>query len=113
MDWFDNAALRKPQRTNKNNPMPAYKRRKRLTERVADRQAGRDVDPESTSRKWARNLSTLGYALSLIGLGLLAYEAMQMAQGAILHIPTIVVYAGLFIGGRLIKKILDTARPFM
>ena len=93
--------------------MPAYKRRQRLSQRVADRKAGRDVEPDTRSRKWARTFATIGYAISLIGLGLLAYEAMIIAQGTEPSITTLAIYAGMFIGGRLIKLTLDTARPFM
>ena len=93
--------------------MPAYKRRKRLTQRVADRQAGRDLEPESSAKRWSRTISRIAYAISLVGLGLLAYEALQTAQGAKMSLPTLIAYAGLFIGGRLIKLVMDTGRPFM
>ena len=38
---------------------------------------------------------------------------MVVAQGSEMSITTLAIYAGLFIGGRLIKLVLDTARPFM
>lgn len=93
--------------------MPRYKRRQRLTERVAARQAGHKAEPEPRSRRWSRIGAQVGYAVSLVGLGLLAYEALIIAQGEPISIPTLVIYAGLFMGGRLIKLVLDTARPFL
>lgn len=93
--------------------MPRYKRRLRLTERVAQRQTGYKAEPEPRSRRWAAFAAQVGYAVSLVGLGLLAYEALMVAQGTAPSIPTLAVYAGLFIGGRLIKLVLDTAKPFL
>ena len=69
---------------------------------------GRDVEPETRGRRLSRAFGQIGYAVSLVGLGLLAYEAFLVAQGTEPSIPTLVVYAGLFIGGRLLKLVLDS-----
>ena len=84
--------------------MPAYKRRKRLTERVAERQSGKDAEPESRSRRLSRTGATFGYAISLIGLGLLAYEALMVAQGSEMSITTLAIYAGLPTANRAIRE---------
>ena len=92
--------------------MPRYRRRERLTERVAARKAGHRDPDEGPPKRWPRLLSQFGLALSFIALFLLAYEALQAVDGD-WNIERMGLYAGIFIGGRLLKSAIDTAKPYL
>ncbi len=96
--------------------MPKYQRRQRLTERVAARQ-GRPIEPdpnEKPPKRWPKLVAQLGFAISLVALFMLAYEALKMAEsGGERDIDNMAIYAALFIGGRLVKAAVDAARPYL
>jgi len=95
--------------------MPRYKRRQRLTERVAARKGTLPrTEEKKPTKRWPGILSQFGFVLTLVSLGLLAYEALQMAEsGGNRDITNMVIYVALFIAGRLIKAAVDAAKPYL
>lgn len=85
-------------------------------DRVAARQ-GRPLEPdpnEKPPKRWPKTVSQLGLAVSLVALFMLAYEALKMAEsGGERDIDKMAIYAGLFIGGRVVKAAVDAAKPYL
>ena len=71
-------------------------------------------EPARPRKRWPGIVSQSGFAVSLVALGLLAYEALLMAEsGGERPIDNMIIYAALFIAGRLVKAAVDAARPYL
>ena len=92
--------------------MALYEKRPRLRDRVEARKPGyRDPDA-GPPKRWPHLVGQIGFAVSMIALGLLAYEALRAVEGD-MNIKRMAIYAGLFIAGRLAKTAVDAARPYL
>ena len=84
-------------------------RRKPLRERVADRKRGIDAEEDNPRRKrWAQRLDLTGFAMSLIGIFLIALEVYQFTLKEPVEMEKVVIYSTIFVVGRIIKL---TAKP--
>ena len=94
-----------------NRDMPDNQPRKRLSERVADRKAGRDKPERNPKQEAIRyRFELFGNVIAMIGLLMLAWTVFQ-SQGSTTGWATdnFIMYAGIFVLGRLIKV---AAKPF-
>lgn len=86
-------------------------RRKRLSERVADRKAG-IPDEEIGQRRpaWRGHLGLVGTVMSIGSLIMLGYEGLSAVEGSELDVDRILVYSVVFIAGRALKASADAVR---
>ena len=83
--------------------------RKRLTERVADRKAGRSTGPDRTPKQlYIRNrLELFGTVLAMFGLFMLAYSVFQSDGETSWANEDFIMYCTIFVIGRAVKASAD------
>jgi len=84
--------------------------RKRLTERVADRKAGRKEAPDRTPKQKAvrNSFELFGNVLAMFGLFMLAYTVFRSGGSTDWATDTMIMYSMIFVVGRALKTAADS-----